>query len=142
MVQVAFRVPRPEAFDLRRWFQSEVIKFFAAEFEALGDARKAIEQRLLQVIDTAGGRYLETGRDVIRALNALRLYGTATRRFVDIPDMVWLQLVRIGNDALYVWTEKYVTEVAAVSKGATVSDRASNEMLRDLESILRGKGRH
>jgi hypothetical protein len=44
--------------------------------------------------------------------------------------------VRIGNDALYAWTEKYVTEVAAVAKGATLYETAQDEMLRELESIL------
>ena len=139
MVQVAFRVPRPEAFDLRRWFQSEVFRFFAAELKTLGDARTEIEQRLLAVIDTAGGRYLETGRDVVRTLNALQLHTTAVRRLIDIPDMVWLQLVRIGNDTLYRWTEKYVTEVAAVAKGATMTDVASNAMLAEFETILKGE---
>jgi predicted KAP-like P-loop ATPase len=97
MVQVAFRVPRPEAFDLRRWFQSEVATFFAAELEALGGSRRAVELRLLHVIDRTGGRYLETARDVIRTLNALRLHGAAMRRFVDIPDMVWSNLCASGT---------------------------------------------
>jgi predicted KAP-like P-loop ATPase len=140
MVQVSFRVPRPEAFDLRRWFQLEVFKLFVSELEALGEGRKSVEQRLLQVIDTLGGRYLETGRDVIRALNALQLHGPRFRKLVDIPDMVWLQLVRIGNPDLYDWTEKYLTEVAAVAAGASVTGEASKSMLKHLETILATEG--
>ncbi len=33
IVQVSFRVPRPEAFDLRRWFQAEVRKLFHPHLE-------------------------------------------------------------------------------------------------------------
>jgi hypothetical protein len=57
-------------------------------------------------------------------------------RLVDIPDVVWLQLVRIGSNALYIWAEKYVTEVAAVANGATLNKAEQDEMLRQLESIL------
>jgi predicted KAP-like P-loop ATPase len=136
IVQVSFRVPRPEAFDLRRWFQSEVGKMFAPEFETAIERRGPDEQRLAEVIDIQGGRYLETPRDVVRALNALRLHAVPVRNLVDIADMVWLQLVRIGNPVFYAWVEEYLTEVAAVATGARVTDGAAETMARRLEEIL------
>ena len=137
IVQVSFSVPRPEAFDLRRWFQSEVYKLFASELDALGESRRLIERRLGQVIDQEGGRYLETGRDVVRVLNALRLHGVPVAGSIDVPDMVWLQLVRIGNFALYNWIEEYLTEVAAISNGASLTGGTAESMSARLEELLR-----
>jgi len=137
IVQVSFRVPRPEAFDLRRWFQSEVRKLFSDELEGLGVEQQDVQSRLAQAIDIQGGRYLKTGRDVVRALNALRLHAMPVRKLIDIPDAVWLQLVRIGNPKFYAWIEEYLVDVAVVSGGAGVSDSESRVMVERLEKILK-----
>jgi predicted KAP-like P-loop ATPase len=137
IVQVSFRIPRPEAFDLRRWFQSEVGKIFAAEFQGAIDRGRVVEQRLAEAIDVQGGRYLKTPRGVVRVLNALRLYALPVRNFIDVADVVWLQLVRIGNPAFYEWVEEYLTEVAAVTAGARVTDGAAETMARRLEEVLK-----
>lgn len=128
IVQVSFRVPRPEAFDLRRWFQAEVYELFPGEFDAAVERQGSLKQRLAQAVDMQGGRYLQTGRDVVRALNALRLHAVPVHGSVDIPDMVWLQLVRIGNPKFYSWVEEYLTEVAAIANGARVTDGAASAM--------------
>lgn len=130
IVQVSFRVPRPEAFDLRRWFQTEVRKLFSSQLDLFASQDPTTESRLAQVIDRQGGRYLETGRDVVRVLNALRLHAVPVSNHVDIADMVWLQLVKIGNLDFYSWIEEYVTELAAVASGRAVS------VPRKEESIL------
>jgi hypothetical protein len=136
MVQVSFRVPRPEAFDLRRWFQADVYWLFSTDLQPADQQRNPLTQRLAEVIDLQGGRYLQTGRDVVRVLNALRLHALPVRDLVDIPDMVWLQLIRIGNLKLYEWVEEYLTEIAAIAGGARVSDGAAQAMSRRLEEIL------
>jgi predicted KAP-like P-loop ATPase len=135
IVQVSFRVPRPEAFDLRRWFSNKVREMFTRELA--GEGAMLDEQRLAQAIDLQGGRYLKTGRDVVRTLNALQLHAVPVRAYIDIADMVWLQLVRIGNPALYHWVEEYVTELAAIAGGkARLSDGAASEMESRLMDIL------
>jgi hypothetical protein len=139
IVQVSFRIPKPEAFDLRRWFQAEVCQMFSAELD-VGSAQSEATQRLAEVIDIQGDRYLETGRDVTRVLNALRLHALPVRTLIDIPDMVWLQLVRIGNAKFYEWIEDYVTEIAAAVSGARVTDGAPETMARRLEQILKEEG--
>jgi hypothetical protein len=138
MVQVSFRVPRPEAFDLRRWFQAELQKMFAREFDVGNECRMLLDHRLDYIIQVQGRQYLETGRDVVRALNALRLHGIPVRDLIDIPDMVWLQLIRIGNSTFYTWIEEYLTEVAAIANGGTLSDEAVQAMDSRLEGILAG----
>ncbi len=139
IVQVSFRVPRPETFDLRRWFDGEVRAIFEIETGSADDRRKPVGQRLAQAIDVRGGRYLNTPRDVVRALNALRLHGLPVRELVDVPDMVWLQLVKIGNPALYDWVEKYLNEVAAIANGASISDAESQAFDRQLGEILKAE---
>jgi KAP family P-loop domain len=136
IVQVSFRVPRPEAFDLRRWFNAEVYKLFSGEFDATDEPQRQLKSRLAQAIDVQGGRYLQTPRDVVRVLNALRLHAVPVNDLIDIPDMVWLQLIRIGNPTFYDWIEEYLTEVAAIVTGATVSDRAAQAMADRLSQIL------
>ena len=131
IVQVSFGVPRPEAFDLRRWFQAEVYQLFAEEIE-----RRLFHQRLAQVIDVQGGRYLKTGRDIVRTMNALRLHAIPVRSRIDIPDMVWLQLIKIGNPTFYAWIEEYLTEAAAIAAGATATHDAPQMMAGRLEEIL------
>ena len=46
IIQVSFRVPRPEAFDLRRWFQDEVRALFANQLAQLADPQRPVSQRL------------------------------------------------------------------------------------------------
>ena len=129
IVQVSFRVPRPEAFDLRRWFQAEVHKLFATELGVeTGSNQGTATQRLAHVIDVHGGRYLKTGRDVVRVLNALRLHAIPVRGRIDVTDMVWLQLVKIGDLDFYCWVEEFLVEVAAIANGASISSAAAESM--------------
>lgn len=139
IVQVSFRVPRPEAFDLRRWFHDEVRQLFAAELSDAANLQRPTLQRLAHAIDIQGGRYLETPRDVVRALNSLRLHALPVRRNIDVADMVWLQLVRIGNREFYEWIEEYLTEASAIYRGARVADEAARQSGVRLQEILEGE---
>jgi hypothetical protein len=137
IVQVSFRVPRPEAFDLRRWFETEVYKLFDQELSSGNESNQVtLARRLAQVIDVYGGRYLETGRDVVRVLNALRLQAIPVRSQIDVADMVWLQLTKIGNSDFYCWVEEYLVEAAAITGGATISHAHNKRFAQRLESFL------
>jgi predicted KAP-like P-loop ATPase len=139
IVQVSFKVPLPEAFDLRNWFRTEVNRMFAEppSSEVDGDPSAA---RLIAVVNTQGGQYLRTPRDVVRGLNALRLHATPVRGLIDVSDMVWLQLVRIGNPDLYEWVESYLTEVTAMINRAHVTDAEAKHMSDRLDEILKEEG--
>jgi len=140
IVQVSFKVPRPEAFDLRYWFQKELYQLFASELSHTANLSPLISQRLARVIDVQGGKYLTTPRNVVRALNALRLHAIPVRQKIDIPDMVWLQLIRLGNPNLYTWIEEYMTEAAAVYRGAGVSVQSASNMEGRLDKIFKEEG--
>ena len=136
IVQVSFRVPRPEAFDLRRWFQTEVQRLFHSHLDP--EKNPASTERTKAVIDQQGGRYLETGRDVTRTLNALRLHAVPLLGRIDIEDMIWLQLIKIGDFKFYSWIEEYLTELAAIASGPgiSVSSEARASMVARLDAIF------
>ena len=80
--------------------------------------------RLRLVIDYEGGRQLRTPRSVVRALDAVRFFWPSLREAeADLADLVWLQLIKDGNPALYRWIEEYCGTAAALSLGiARVED--------------------
>lgn len=106
IVQVTFEVPKPEAFDLRNWFKEEARTLLQG---ALWD--KAAEDRFVNAVNLWPPLYLQTPRDVIRALNALRLYGAPQVDDIDAGDMVFLQLLRLKHRELYEWVETYATKI-------------------------------
>lgn len=136
IVQASFRVPRPEAFDLRRWFEGEVRRIFSA---SLGDraSQHQPDLRLASVISSLGGRYLETPRDVVRTLNSLKLHATPVLNEIDLADAVWLHLLRIGNPDLYHWVEEYLTNFAHVATGQSfVTDATAKRSHERLMALL------
>lgn len=136
IVQVSFHVPKPEAFDLRRMFRYE-LQLLYPELLGNDDSRgDAVRNRLAQVVDDEGGRALLTPRHVVRAVNSLRFYATPVLACIDIPDMVWLQLVRLQSPQLHEWIERYLIEYSAKHAGATIAEESKSIELRLLNSII------
>lgn len=136
IIQVSFPVPQPEAFDLRRMFRHE-IQLLYPDLLANEDAQtRAFRDRLAHVIDDEGGRALLTPRHVVRAINALRFYAAPVLDDIDIPDMVWLQLVRLQSPTLHQWIEGYLIGFAAKHAGAMITEESKISELTKLNSIL------
>ena len=130
IIQFSLHVPTPEVFDLRRWFSRELATLLP---KVPNDTRKRLEV----VIDNRGGRYLDTPRSVVRALNSLRVTLPAISDKVDIPDLVWLELIKLGNPALYRWIEGYCASTAATSLGrASVTEENKSTEFSKLQFIL------
>lgn len=112
IVQVSFRVPQADSFDLGKWFADETRKIFR-------NARSngAADTRLAEALFVLPHRFLETPRDVIRVLNALRLYATPVADKTDPADQVFLQILRLKRPDLYNWVEKYVERINSVRNG-------------------------
>ena len=82
-----------------------------------------------------------TPRSVGRALNALSLVVPDLQGTTDLPDLVWLQLVRADNPKLYRWIEEYCANAAAMSsKRARVSDDEKRRSFAELKKILGDDG--
>lgn len=137
IIQVSFSVPRPEAFDLRSMFRHELQLLYPDLLGGDSPQSRLLKDRLAQVIDGEGGRALRTPRHVIRAVNALRFHATPVLESVDIPDMVWLQLVRLQSERLYEWIEEYLLEFAAQHSGAMISEEGKRTKLQLLDLILK-----
>jgi len=138
IVQVSFSVPRPEAFDLRRMFRHDLQLLYPELLEGDGAHSRALMERLAHVIDIEGGRALLTPRHVVRAVNALRFHATPVLENIDVPDMVWLQLIRLQSERLYEWVGGYLIGFAAKHAGARISDEGKKAELQQLNSILDG----
>ena len=124
IVQLTVMIPKPEPFELRHWFDEEVVKL-------LGSIPYGVRERLKMVIDQEGALQLRTPRAVVRTLDSIRFFWPAVRdEQVDVADLVWLQLIKDGAPKLYRWVEAYVASVAATSFGtATVSEASQASRL-------------
>ncbi len=109
IVQLSVFVPKPEPAQLRQWFTEDLKKIASVK----SDDELS---RLSQVIDYEGGRHLRTPRSVVRALDSMRFYWPPLREAgADLADLVWLQLIKDGNPALYRWIETYCATMSWVS---------------------------
>ncbi len=133
IVQVTFAVPIPQEFDLRRLFHKQCIelcKDIAGQPLSLDTS-----ERLVAVVDREGG-LLETPRDVTQVMNAIRLFYPPIARDVDFPDLVWLQVVRLKNEGLYRWAERYLGTFAALhNMGARLRDDEKESIKQQLEKL-------
>lgn len=131
IVQLTVMVPKPEAFQLRQWFADELGKI-------VGSIPDEQSLRLRSVIDQEGGLRLETPRSVVRTLDSLRFFWPALRNEqIDLPDLVWLLLIKDAAPALYRWIETYLLGAATVSLGiGTISEAGAAAELRALLALI------
>jgi predicted KAP-like P-loop ATPase len=133
IVQTEITIPRPESFALRRMFSAELETFATCEGE--------VGQRLLQVIDMAGGRCFDTPRTVRRVLDSLRLFWPPLEGKVDLADLVWLRIIAVACPNTYRWVEEYLDTLSAMATGrATVTDRERNDLMRRMDEGLAADG--
>ena len=130
IVQVTFKVPRPEAFDLRRWLLEECLRVYG--YKSTDKLFEDQIQRLYSVCDVEG-LFLDTPRDLVRITNAIKLCWHAANNKVDYPDLVWLQIMRIKNASLYTWIERYTLEYAALAEGAAIEPARKIDLARELK---------
>ncbi len=128
IVQLTVMVPKPETLQLRQWFTDDL--------HLIASTKDEDElSRLKAVIDYEGGQQLRTPRSVIRALDAVRFFWPPLREAkADLADLVWLQLIKDGNPALYRWIEQYCATDATLSLGIARVDEA--EKARELAALL------
>ena len=130
IVQASFRVPNAQIFDLRNWL--------AAEFYTLLEGDKLHpdeERRVWSVLDGWASRYLATPRDVVRIVNSLRLNFVPVRGLVDAGDALFLQLVRVKNDRLFRWIQRYVAFLSILADGGKIPGDTEMLMIEELLEI-------
>ena len=109
MLQVSFRIPRPDQNTLRDIFRNKVEELWkGTENNIQYPSSNMNFETAIRVYAT---RYLRTPRDLNRTLNALYLYAVPVMNKINMGDMVWIQLNRLGNPDLYSWVEEYVSRL-------------------------------
>ncbi|MGL4352675.1 MAG: KAP family P-loop NTPase fold protein [Aeromonas popoffii] len=126
IVQISFSLPRPESFDLRREFLSGAVRLFESVNE--GPAGDDLLNDLNLVTDIYGAS-LKTPREVQLALNGMLFLYEGIRDYVYLPDLCFLQLIRITNNGLYDWIEEYLTELSVVVSGDGRVSKEEEELL-------------
>ncbi|MCY4229138.1 MAG: P-loop NTPase fold protein [Gammaproteobacteria bacterium] len=103
IVQASFRVPMPDKFDLTNWMKHETENLFGMT-QIDSDSKHALSLS----VETWCDRFISTPRDIIRVLNATRLYVVPQKDQVYLADAIFLQIVRIKCPDLYDWIEGYL----------------------------------
>lgn len=94
-------------------------------------------QRLMQVIDMAGGRAFDTPRTVMRVLDSIRLFWRGLDGRVDLADLVWLRIVAVTTPHVYRWVEEYLDALAVIATGrGLVSARERAAVAKRLDAAL------
>lgn len=139
MVQVALRVPKPEDFDLREWLREEISSLVSLKRPDFSSNEEAVG-RFIYLVTSEGDRRLHTPRDVIRCINAFKLYWPPVADAVDPGDMIWLIMIGVGNPALFDWIAEYLVVVNQRDLGATVNSYEEENLKDRLAKILIAEG--
>ena len=113
----------PTGYDLRNWLISEMHGLFLSVHQSEDE-----ESRLRRSLNQWTGEYIDTPRDVIRVINAVKLYVTPQIGDIDLADAVFLQIIRVKKPELYAWVEEYVSALSAIGHGSNLVSGASTRM--------------
>ncbi|GKV93185.1 phage T7 exclusion protein [Pectobacterium carotovorum subsp. carotovorum] len=134
IIQISFSLPRPESFDLRRQFLDGARELYKSVNDSLPNTDIAGD--LHAVTDTFGA-LLKTPREVQLALNGVRFRYEGIRDYVYLPDLCFLQLLRVTHSAMYDWIEFYLTERAVVESGdGSISEEEQTTFQNNLLRLL------
>ncbi len=135
IIPLAFSLPLPEAFNLRREFLHGALQLYARVNHDEPDAGEIADLRKAANIY---GQALSTPREVSLVLNALEFRYAEIRDYVYFPDLCLLHIIRVTNSALYDWIEQYLTVYAVVASGeGNLSDVEQQKMADDLRTKLK-----
>ncbi|MEJ5174613.1 KAP family P-loop NTPase fold protein [Erwinia sp. MYb416] len=135
IIQLNFKIPRPESFDLRYEFRQRAEALYQKINNQPPDSVMA--RALAAVTDTYGAA-LSTPREIHQAINSLIFLYPGMRDFVYFPDLCLLQLIRVTNPGLYDWTEHYLTERAIVETGQGALAEGEEEVFRqELKALMK-----
>lgn len=138
IVQLTFKIPLPEPFDLRTQFLEEAKIIYS---EVMGsEVEGAILDDLKSAVDRQGVG-LSTPREVKLSLNGIRFVFPQVKYDVYFPDFCRLYLIKITNYKLYQWLEEYLSARSVLVTGdATISSDERSRMGDELKYLLPSEG--
>lgn len=131
IVQVSFRVPDADPFDLKNWFGSEAFGFFEN-----WDVSETATGRLQQLLGMIVPSWLDTPRNVIRILNNLKLYAAPLKNQVDPADIVFLQTIRTVDPEFYGWLRQYMPRLIQSKNYPFGRDEAEKIRMEGVKQIF------
>lgn len=134
IIQVSFRVPNADPFDLKNWFGIEVIDFFKS-----WNLSEEATERLHQLLNIIAPSWLDTPRDIIRILNSLKLYASPLKNQIDPADIVFLQMIRTVDPEFYSWLRRYTQRSLEVEHISINDDADRKERTESAQNILKGR---
>ena len=117
VVQASFEVPSPAINNLRDWLKKEIADLI--DIDALSSYARG---RFDRVFSRWGSEYLRTPRDVVRVLNAIKLYYVPVKDRVDPADMVFLQIIRVKDSGLFRLIKRYIVDWSELSTGGSIAE--------------------
>lgn len=138
IVQLTFKIPLPEPFDLRTQFLEEAKIIYS---EVMGsEVEGAILNDLKSAVDRQGVG-LSTPREVKLSLNGIRFVFPQVKYDVYFPDFCRLHLIKTTNYKLYQWLEEYLSARSVLVTGdATISSDERSRMGDELKYLLPSEG--
>ncbi|WP_220089951.1 KAP family P-loop NTPase fold protein [Lonsdalea populi] len=134
IVQISFSLPQPESFVLARHFLNGATKLYQSVNDCLPNSHLAAQ---LQSATDIFGTLLKTPREVQLALNGIQFRYSGIRDYVFMPDLCFLQLLRVTCCELHDWIEIYLTKWAIMeSKDGYISNEERDFFLKNLKKLL------
>ena len=138
IVQVSFPIPHPEGFALQKFFQTKCFHLYKPKHsQKLQDTYSFELGNRYEYVCNLARTELKTPREVVRVLNAIKLYYPQIHDKVDFLDLCWLKIIKITNENLYKWIEKYLVKFASIKNEYNImSDNEKDNLLSELKEIL------
>lgn len=130
-------VPPQEPFALRRFVRRRLVESFPSEMSPETPADLEFAERSDIVFDKWVGKLVHTPRDAIRLCENVKFGWPYLKGNGSFLDYAWLQLIKLSHQALYDWTQTYVTNLGSYRDGGRPGDGEAEREARALRNILK-----
>ena len=131
IIQIRISVPNPQRFDLHKWFYDE-IDCLICDGDIIRDIKQEERDRISSVLRNWGFSYIQTPRDLVRTVNSLEFYVLPVVEHVDLGDALFIQMLRLKNEPLLRWIQRYVDYLSLFVENYDISDAEIDRMGHEL----------
>ena len=127
IIQIPISVPNPQRFDLHKWFDDEIDCLICDR-----DIKQKERDRISSVLKDWGFSYIQTPRDLVRTVSSLRFHVLPVVKHVDLGDALFIQILRLKNEPLLRWIQRYVDYLVLFLENYDISDAEIDRMGHEL----------
>ncbi len=136
VVPASVKVPSARASDLRNWILYEIFSIMDQNENPNTGKRSKVEgerSKVRTAVTDWFPEYVSTPRDVVRIINALKLYVTPVLHNVDMGDVLFIQIIRLFHPELHDWIERYLP--MKFLKTSTLDPESENKKARHIQTL-------